>query len=166
MPLQQGYSLVVREYEEERYLGTENSDSILGTEGNQIRGAPRNVIHYSVASCSYEHALHFNLTLFFISTHRQLIFNNLKNFFERERLADCCSDRAERAAKTFCEFFSGKKKNGVWGRKEKKWGWKWAWFSTPKLTVDWVVKSNSLGFGPMKLIVFFLRLAIFASAHI
>lgn len=41
-------------------LGAENSNGILSTERNQITGSPRNVIHYSVASCSYKQSIHFN----------------------------------------------------------------------------------------------------------
>lgn len=43
-----------------RNLWAENSDGVLSTKSYQIRGTPRNVIHYSVATCSYKHPLYFN----------------------------------------------------------------------------------------------------------
>ncbi|CAL1378129.1 unnamed protein product [Linum trigynum] len=42
-------------------LGAENGNGILRTEGNEITGAPRDVIHNSIASCGDDHALDYDL---------------------------------------------------------------------------------------------------------
>lgn len=44
-----------------KHLGAENGDSVLGTERNQTTGTPRDIVHYSVAPCSYEYLLHLHL---------------------------------------------------------------------------------------------------------
>lgn len=41
-------------------LRAENSNGVLGTERDETRGSPRNVIDHPVASCSYEHSLRFD----------------------------------------------------------------------------------------------------------
>lgn len=44
-----------------KHLGAENGDSVLGTERDQTAGTPRDIVHYSVAPCSYEYLLHLHL---------------------------------------------------------------------------------------------------------
>lgn len=46
-----------------KYLRAENRDGVLGTKGDQIGGAPWDVVDDSVATCSYENSIHFHFTI-------------------------------------------------------------------------------------------------------
>lgn len=46
-----------------RDLGAENSNGVVSSERDEARSTPRNVVDYSVASCSNKHSLHFNATM-------------------------------------------------------------------------------------------------------
>lgn len=87
----------------ERNLGGEYSNGVLGTKGYQITSSPWNIVHNSVAPCSYKHFLHLHSSIYWHGHQNKYITTERKNQEENREVVTLY--QIQRAAKpNWCSF--------------------------------------------------------------